>query len=42
VGKAIRFTVDAADASSARRDVDELCRRFLANPVIEEVEVSVS
>jgi phosphoribosylformylglycinamidine synthase PurS subunit len=39
VGKAIRFTVEAADDASARRQVDELCRRLLANPVIEDTEV---
>ena len=39
VGKAIRFTVEAADAAAARRQVDELCERMLANPVIEDTEV---
>ncbi len=42
VGKAIRFTVDAPDEASARSDVEELCRRFLTNPVIEDVEITVS
>lgn len=41
VGKAIRFTVEAADASSATRQADELCQRLLANPVIEDTTVSV-
>jgi len=41
VGKAIRFTVEAADASAAERRVDELCRRLLANPVIEDTTVSL-
>jgi phosphoribosylformylglycinamidine synthase len=40
-GKAIRFSVDADSADSARRTVDDLCRRFLANPVIEEVAVTI-
>jgi phosphoribosylformylglycinamidine synthase PurS subunit len=39
VGKAIRFTVDAPDEDAARKQVDELCRRLLANPVIEDTEV---
>ena len=39
VGKAIRFTVEAADEAGARRQVDELCHRLLANPVIEDTEV---
>ena len=41
VGKAIRFTVEAADEDAARRQVDELCHRLLANPVIEDTEVFV-
>jgi phosphoribosylformylglycinamidine synthase PurS subunit len=40
VGKAIRFTVEAPDAASATRQVDELCSRLLANPVIEDTTVS--
>ncbi len=41
VGKAIRLTVEAADEPAARAEVEELCRRFLANPVIEDVEISI-
>ena len=41
VGKAIRFTVEAPDEAAARRQVDELCSRLLANPVIEDTQVSV-
>jgi len=41
VGKAIRFTVEAADAAAAGRQVDELCQRLLANPVIEDTTVSL-
>ena len=41
VGKAIRFTVEAVDATAAGRQVDELCHRLLANPVIEDTTVSV-
>lgn len=39
VGKAIRLDVEAGDQASARALVDELCRRLLANPVIEEALV---
>jgi phosphoribosylformylglycinamidine synthase subunit PurS len=39
VGKAIRFTVEAADEATARKQVDDLCQRLLANPVIEDTEV---
>ena len=41
VGKAIRFTVDADDEQAARARVDELCHRFLTNPVIEDAEVTI-
>lgn len=42
IGKIIRLVVDAADADSARVEVEEMCERLLANPVIESYEVSVS
>ncbi|HEV2069642.1 MAG TPA: phosphoribosylformylglycinamidine synthase subunit PurS [Acidimicrobiales bacterium] len=41
VGKAVRLVVEAPDSAAARQRVDELCRRFLANPVIEDVEVTL-
>ena len=41
VGKAIRFTVEAADEAAARKQVDDLCERMLANPVIESYRVEV-
>jgi phosphoribosylformylglycinamidine synthase len=41
VGKSIRFTVEAADEAAARLQVDELCQRLLANPVIEDTEVRI-
>jgi phosphoribosylformylglycinamidine synthase len=41
VGKAIRFTVDADDEQAARAQVDDLCERFLTNPVIEDAVVSL-
>ncbi len=42
VGKAIRVDVDAPDETAARSKIDELCRRLLANPVIEETDVTFS
>jgi phosphoribosylformylglycinamidine synthase len=42
VGKSIRFTVSAADEPSARTLVEDLCHRFLTNPVIEDSEISLS
>jgi phosphoribosylformylglycinamidine synthase PurS subunit len=41
VGKAFRFTLEADDAAAARAQADDMCRRFLTNPVIEDAEVSV-
>jgi len=41
VGKAIRLTLEAVDADEARRQVDDMCRRFLANPVLEDWKVTV-
>ena len=42
IGKTITLVVDAADAAQARMQVEEMCERLLANPVIEAYEVSVS
>ncbi|HEX2699806.1 MAG TPA: phosphoribosylformylglycinamidine synthase subunit PurS [Acidimicrobiales bacterium] len=42
VGKAIRFSIEAGDEAAARTQVDELCHRFLANPVIEATRVEVT
>ncbi len=41
VGKAIRFTLDAEDRDAAEKTVDEMCRGFLANPVLERATVTV-
>jgi phosphoribosylformylglycinamidine synthase PurS subunit len=42
VGKSIRLVVDAADEAAARDQVDEMCRRLLANPVIEAYTIELS
>jgi phosphoribosylformylglycinamidine synthase len=42
IGKVIRLVVDAADADAARTQVEEMCEKLLANPVIESYEVTVS
>jgi phosphoribosylformylglycinamidine synthase PurS subunit len=41
VGKAIRFALDASDETTARAEVEQLCARFLTNPVIEDAVVSM-
>jgi phosphoribosylformylglycinamidine synthase subunit PurS len=42
VGKAFRFTMSADDERAARGQVEELCKRFLTNPVIEDFVVTVT
>jgi phosphoribosylformylglycinamidine synthase subunit PurS len=42
VGKAIRFELEAPDEASAREHADEVTRRFLINPVIEDADVTLS
>jgi phosphoribosylformylglycinamidine synthase len=42
IGKTIRLVVDAADAATAHAQVEEMCERLLANPVIESYEVTIS
>ena len=41
VGKSIRFTVEAANERAARAEVEDLCRRFLSNPVIEDTRITL-
>jgi phosphoribosylformylglycinamidine synthase len=42
VGKSIRFLIDAPDADTARAQVDEMCHRLLANPVIEAYAIDLT
>jgi phosphoribosylformylglycinamidine synthase subunit PurS len=42
VGKAFRFEIEAPDAAAAQAEVDDVCRRFLTNPVIEDATVTVT
>jgi phosphoribosylformylglycinamidine synthase len=41
VGKSIRFHLDASDEDAARSEVEDLCARFLTNPVIEDSEIHI-
>ena len=41
VGKAIRFTMEAPDEATAEARAQELCRRFLTNPVIEDATITI-
>jgi len=42
VGKSFRFHVDADDEAAARALVDDVCARFLTNPVIEDASITVT
>lgn len=42
VGKAIRFEIEADDEAAARAEVEDLCRRFLTNPVIEDATIHLT
>jgi phosphoribosylformylglycinamidine synthase subunit PurS len=42
LGKSIRLVIDARDDATARAQVDEMCRRLLANPVIEAYTVELT
>jgi phosphoribosylformylglycinamidine synthase len=42
VGKMIELQVDASDPDDAKRRVEEMCEKLLANPVIEAYEVTIS
>ena len=41
VGKAMRVEVDAPDEQAARTLVEDMCERFLTNPVIEDATITV-
>jgi phosphoribosylformylglycinamidine synthase subunit PurS len=42
IGKSIRLVVDAPDEAAARAQVEEMCERLLANPVIEAYEIELA
>jgi phosphoribosylformylglycinamidine synthase PurS subunit len=41
VGKSIRLVVEADNEADAHTQVDEMCHRLLANPVIEAFAISL-
>ena len=42
VGKVFRFSLSASDEVSAQREAEEMSRRLLANPVIQQAAVTVT
>lgn len=41
IGKSIHLRIEAPDARAAEAQVDEMCRRLLANPVLEQYTIEV-
>jgi len=41
IGKSIRLVIEANGEAAARAQVEEMCERILANPVIEDYGVTV-
>ena len=39
VGKVVEVDVDASNATAARTRVDEMCKKLLANPVLEDYTI---
>ena len=39
VGRVIDLELDEQDAAVARERLDEMCRRLLANPLVEDYEI---
>jgi phosphoribosylformylglycinamidine synthase subunit PurS len=42
IAKTIRLVIEADSEAAARSQVDEMCHRLLANPVIEAFDISLS
>ena len=41
MGKVVDLEVESANADEARAQVDEMCKKLLANPLIESYEVVI-
>jgi phosphoribosylformylglycinamidine synthase len=41
IGKYIELTLDASSEEDARKTTDEICKKLLANPVMEDYEFEV-
>jgi phosphoribosylformylglycinamidine synthase len=41
IGKTVDLTIEADDEAAARTQVDEMCRKLLANPVIEAYTITI-
>ncbi len=41
VGKLVELDIDAASDEQARKRVEEICQKLLANPIIENYEITL-
>ena len=41
IGKVIDLELEATDATAAKAEVEQMCERLLANPLIESYEVEI-
>jgi phosphoribosylformylglycinamidine synthase subunit PurS len=41
IGRVVDLEVDAADAATARAQVEQMCKQLLANPLIESYEIEL-
>ena len=42
IGKHIELDIDGADAAAAKQQVDEICKKLLSNPVMENFQVTMA
>ena len=42
IGKSIRLVIDADTEAAARAQIEEMCERLLANPVIEAYDIELT
>jgi phosphoribosylformylglycinamidine synthase len=42
IGRVVDLEVDAADAATARAQVEQMCEQLLANPLIESYEIELA
>ncbi|MEX1008572.1 MAG: phosphoribosylformylglycinamidine synthase subunit PurS [Acidimicrobiia bacterium] len=42
IAKTIRLVLDAPSVDAAQEQVDEMCKRLLANPVIEQYTIAIT
>jgi phosphoribosylformylglycinamidine synthase subunit PurS len=41
IGKYIEFTVDSTERTAAENEVNEYCKKLLANPIMEDYEFTL-